>query len=136
MAKRNLAPRSKRPDSEESELPELGNEPFSQPGVYYVDPANEGIDEIEEGPPIQATLPRRRGLEAVEDALRLESFPIERSNIDYSVGDMEVEDGRGGWIEINVLTDQLKDDRYNTLEDAMGALIAARDLLARRRVAS
>ena len=39
---------------------------------------------------------RVRGLRAVAEALRSEDFPMDRQGIDYAVGNIEVENGRGG----------------------------------------
>ncbi len=49
-------------------------------------------------------------------ALRAESFPMDISNIDYAVGDFEVEDGMGSYIPVRDLTDFLMEDTYEEPE--------------------
>jgi len=63
-----------------------------------------------------------RGMKWVVEALRLEDFPMDRQAIDYSVGDIEVEDGRGGLVPVRLLTDQLRPGEFVSAEDVVRAL--------------
>jgi 4a-hydroxytetrahydrobiopterin dehydratase len=49
-------------------------------------------------------------------ALRAESYPLDVANVDYAVGDMEVEDGSGSYIPVRDLTDFLMQDTYDDSE--------------------
>lgn len=48
-----------------------------------------------------------RGMRAVVEALRNEDFPMDLEGVNYSVGDIEVEDGKGGYVPVRQLTDML-----------------------------
>ncbi len=86
------------------------------------------IDEATEEP----TRPMR-GFESLAEAVRSEpddEFPMDRSGIDYGFGDIEVEDGKGGYLPVRDLTDTLPRDSY---DDAESVLKALREALDRRR---
>ena len=63
-----------------------------------------------------------RGFRAVAEALRLEDYPIDKVGINYAVGDIDVEDGQGGWTPVRALTDRMKRDRFSTAEEVIRAL--------------
>ena len=63
-----------------------------------------------------------RGMRYVVEALRLEDFPMGRHEIDYSVGDVEIEDGNGGFVPIRELTDKLGDRMFRSAEEVIKAL--------------
>jgi hypothetical protein len=74
-----------------------------------------------------------RGMQRLIQALRAESYPLDRSNIDYAVGDIDVEDGYGGYIPVRDLTDELPPGAsYDNAEDIFHALQA---ILNKRRKA-
>jgi hypothetical protein len=75
-------------------------------------------DEAAEGAP---------GMKAVEEALKLEDFPMMKGDIYYSVGDMEVEDGFGGAVPVRDLVDQLRREEFGSADEIMHALVAVRD---------
>jgi hypothetical protein len=63
-----------------------------------------------------------RGLRAVAEALRAEDFPMDRHAIDYSVGDIEVEDGHGGFLPVRQLTDQFGNKEFHSAEEVVRAI--------------
>ncbi len=63
-----------------------------------------------------------RGMRAVAEALRLEDFPEERMDIDYAVGDIEVEDGKGGYVPVRELTEDLRGRTFRSAEEVVRAL--------------
>jgi hypothetical protein len=66
-----------------------------------------------------------RGAQALVDAVRseaLEEFPMDHEGIDYAFGDLEVEDGTGGYVAVRDLTDHLKASRYDTADDLLRGL--------------
>lgn len=60
-----------------------------------------------------------RGMQTVAEALRGEDYPLDLEEINYSVGDIEVENGRGGWVAVRDLTEQFKREQFNSAEDVM-----------------
>jgi hypothetical protein len=76
-----------------------------------------------------------RGLSLVEDALSAEDFPMSRTDIDYSVGDIEIEDGRGGYIPIRQLTENMRREAFKSPDDVLRTLTAARDSLIKKKAA-
>ncbi len=48
-----------------------------------------------------------RGMQRLIRALRGEVYPLDRSGIDYAVGDIDVEDGSGGYVPVRDLTEEL-----------------------------
>jgi|GEM_PF-2544722 len=63
-----------------------------------------------------------KGWRIVVEALRLEDFPMSKTDVDYAVGDVEVEDGRGGIIPIRDLTDLVKKYEFSSAEDVTRTL--------------
>jgi 4a-hydroxytetrahydrobiopterin dehydratase len=55
-------------------------------------------------------------------ALRAESYPLDHSNIDYAVGDMEVEDGYGTYVPVRELTGFLMQESYENSESLIDDL--------------
>jgi hypothetical protein len=62
------------------------------------------------------------GIEAVADALRAEDFPMDKEGLAYSVGDIDVEDGRGGTIPVRVLLDRIEQDEFGSADIAIAAI--------------
>ncbi|MDR3607227.1 MAG: hypothetical protein P4M08_07600 [Oligoflexia bacterium] len=65
-----------------------------------------------------------QGFGAVQAALELEDFPMAKSDIDYSVGDIEVDDLSGGKVAVNIVTDYIPSRQYHSIEEVMRALRA------------
>jgi predicted metal-dependent hydrolase len=63
-----------------------------------------------------------RGFRYVTEALRLEDFPMGRHEIDYCVGDVEVEDGHGGYAPVRNLTDRFGDKLFGNAEEVIKVL--------------
>ncbi len=68
-----------------------------------------------------------RGIKTLEEALRLEDFPMTKADIDYSFGDIEVEDGRGGYIPVRQLTERFRRNEFSSPEEVLKAITASRD---------
>ncbi len=66
-----------------------------------------------------------RGIAAVEDALRAEDFPMDKQALAYSVGDIDVEDGRGGFVPVRVVLDAIRQDEFASAEAVVRAIRAA-----------
>lgn len=75
-----------------------------------------------------------RGMKAVAEALRLEDYPMDRETIDYTVGDVEVEDGAGGFVPVRDLTTLMPRQDYRSAEEIMRALHESAE--RRRRAAA
>ncbi len=73
-----------------------------------------------------------KGMRTVEETLMLEDFPMTKSEIDYSVGDIEVEDGMGNFIPVRLLTDRIRRDRFDSYMDVLRTLKAVRDAMAKK----
>jgi hypothetical protein len=71
-----------------------------------------------------------RGIRYAAEVLRVEDFPMGRHEIDYSVGDIEIENGDGEWIAIRELTDALGETQFTSAELVIRAL---REQLAQKR---
>lgn len=68
-----------------------------------------------------------RGIQAVEDSLKQEDFPMDRHAVDYAVGDIEIEDGRGGYLPVRDLTDKFGTRQFESWEEVVRELkLAAR----------
>jgi len=67
-----------------------------------------------------------QGIKTVREALKLEDFPMTTSDIDYAVGDIDIEDGHGGYIPVYELTERFENSEFNTLEEVVIALKKAR----------
>ncbi len=74
-----------------------------------------------------------RGFEAVRQALRYESFPAAKSELYYSIGDIEVEDGHGSFTPAREVLDNIGDMSFTTAEDLLAQMRSA--LRMRRRAA-
>jgi hypothetical protein len=60
-----------------------------------------------------------RGIQVVIDALRAESYPMELEEVNYNVGDIEVEDGHGGWVPVRQLTERFIRNRFYSAEEVV-----------------
>jgi hypothetical protein len=63
-----------------------------------------------------------KGMSTVLEALRAEDFPMSRADVDYAVGDVDVEDGRGGVVPVRQLTESVPSDRFESAEEVVRAL--------------
>ena len=79
------------------------------------------IDDAADNEPIRSL----HGMRTVREALRLEDFPMTRSEIDYAVGDIEVENGFERPIPVRLLTDHFQVDIFDSTERVIEALRAA-----------
>jgi len=57
-----------------------------------------------------------RGMARLIRALRAEHYPLDHSGIDYSVGDVEIEDGSGAYVPVRDLTTYLVQETYEDSE--------------------
>ena len=73
--------------------------------------------------PLDDTPPR--GFEALVDALAAEDFPMDKQGLAYSVGDLEIEDGRGGFVPIRIVLEGLDRDVFPSCDAAVRAIRAA-----------
>jgi hypothetical protein len=67
-----------------------------------------------------------QGLKTVKEALRLEDFPMTKMDIDYAVGDIDIENGKGGFIPVQELTELFDTDEFDSPEEVIHALKVAR----------
>jgi hypothetical protein len=70
------------------------------------------------------------GFEYLVDAVRAEpmdEFPMDRSAVDYSFGDIEIEDGHGGKVAVRDLSEHLKNEEFETPDEL---LLGMREALA------
>jgi hypothetical protein len=89
--------------------------------------ANREADQIDEAA-AEEPVRRLRGVNALVEAVRSEAweeFPMDHEAIDYSFGDIEVEDGHGGWLPVRDLTDHLVADRYGSADELLLGLSKA-----------
>jgi hypothetical protein len=63
-----------------------------------------------------------RGIKAVSAALELEDFPATKQDLYYSVGDIEIEDLNGRYLPVRKVLDQVSQNEFATVEDAIEAL--------------
>jgi hypothetical protein len=70
-----------------------------------------------------------RGIKTVFEALMEEDFPMDRAGINYCVGDIEIEDGKGGFIPVHKLTDRFPTGTKETFESPHEAIRALRSAL-------
>lgn len=63
-----------------------------------------------------------RGMSTLAQALRAESYPMDVHDIDYSVGDLEIQGGRGDWIAVRDLTERFERRDFASAEDVMAEL--------------
>jgi hypothetical protein len=66
-----------------------------------------------------------KGFKSVEEALRYESFPAAKSELYYSIGDIEVEDGHGGFVPARDLLDRVGTANFTAAEDVLSEMKAA-----------
>ncbi len=79
---------------------------------------------------------RIRGWEALADAVRsetLDEYPMDRHGVDYSFGDIELEDGRGGYVPVRDLTDRIEQNRFNDPAELLRCLREALDRFPREK---
>jgi len=67
-----------------------------------------------------------QGIKTVREALKLEDFPMSKSDVDYCVGDIDIEDGHGGFIPVYQLTERFKSDLFDSPDEIIIALKEAR----------
>jgi len=72
-----------------------------------------------------------RGIAAVADALRAEDFPMDKQGLAYSVGDIDVEDGRGGFVPVRVVLDAIAREEFPSADAAVRAIREAARRAAR-----
>jgi len=65
------------------------------------------------------------GLRAVVEKLRSEEFPMDKQDIDFSVGDMEVEDGLGSTIPVRRVTPFIEAQNFSAAEQVVRSLQGA-----------
>jgi len=63
-----------------------------------------------------------RGMSVVEEALRLERFPMSVQDVNYAVGDIELELGEGRFVPVRDLLDDTSDHRFKSVEEVVHAL--------------
>lgn len=68
-----------------------------------------------------------KGMSNVIQALRLEDFPMTRTDIDYSVGDMEIIISQGFSVPVRDLTDRFERDEFDSVEEIVEAFQQALD---------
>jgi hypothetical protein len=82
------------------------------------------IDEAAGEEPVRSL----RGTQALVEAVRSEAweeFPMDHEAIDYSFGDIELDDGKGGYVPVRDLTDHLSSDRYGSADELLLGLSEA-----------
>lgn len=62
------------------------------------------------------------GMHFVQEALRLEDFPIDIEGINYAVGDLDVFRPGGEHCAVRRLTDRLPQQSYASADEVVGAL--------------
>jgi hypothetical protein len=85
--------------------------------------ANPEADQIDEA--TDEPVRRMRGNLALVEAVRSEAweeFPMDHQAVDYSFGDIELEDGSGGYVPVRELTDHLARDRYGSADELLTGL--------------
>lgn len=63
-----------------------------------------------------------RGMQAVHDALKLEEYPATKQDINYAVGDIEVEDAKGGYLPVRMVLDNVGQSNFTNAEEVVSAL--------------
>jgi hypothetical protein len=69
----------------------------------------------------------RPALDTVTEALRAESFPMDKQGVAYAVGDLSVERSDGRCIPVRTVLDCIDADRFGSADEVAGALKAAVD---------
>lgn len=80
------------------------------------------VDEAASDEPVR----HMQGLKTVKEALRLEDFPMTREEIDYAVGDIDIEDRHGGFIPVYQLTEYFQQSQFENPAEVIHALKEAR----------
>ena len=62
------------------------------------------------------------GLEAVLGALQEESFPMDKEDLYYAVGDLAVTDAAGGILSVREVLDRLGKARFLSVDDVAQSL--------------
>jgi hypothetical protein len=65
------------------------------------------------------------GLEVVLGALQEESFPMEKDELYYAVGDLAVTDGAGRIFTVREMLDRVEKSRFQSVDDVADTLRAA-----------
>lgn len=68
---------------------------------------------------------RNARLKAVVETLRGEDFPMDKRDIDYSIGDMDLDGPDGTLVPVRDLTDRLERDSFSSPEEVMRSLQGA-----------
>ena len=75
-----------------------------------------GPDEQDEG-----------GLEAVLAALQEESFPMDKADLYYAVGDLALTDAVGRIVSVREVLDRIDTKRFDSVDDVAASLRSALD---------
>jgi hypothetical protein len=110
--KKNTQPHSK-PHSERKE---------KKASDLQIDHDADIIDEAASDEPVR----HMQGLKTVKEALRLEDFPMNREEIDYAVGDIDIDDRHGGYIPVYQLTEYFTTAQFESPQEVIDALKEAR----------
>lgn len=62
------------------------------------------------------------GLELIEDSLRVEDFPMTREDLDYAIGDVEVEDAQGRFVAVRRVLDVVPQREFATCDEVVSAI--------------
>jgi hypothetical protein len=62
------------------------------------------------------------GLEVVLGALQEESFPMEKEDLYYAVGDLALTDGAGRIVSVREVLDRLGKSRFQSVDDVAKSL--------------
>ncbi len=73
-----------------------------------------------------------RGIDTVAEALGAEDFPMNKQDVAYSVGDIEVEDSRGRSVPVRIVLDAIDQEEFATAEGVIHAIRAALDRAGHR----
>jgi hypothetical protein len=63
-----------------------------------------------------------KGIRVVSQALEEEDFPGDKSDLAYSVGDIEVADTEGQYFPVRDILDCIEQDEFKSAEDAVQAI--------------
>lgn len=63
-----------------------------------------------------------RGLNVVEEALRMEDFPMTTDAVNYAVGDVEIDDGKGHFVPVRDLLDKVDKNSFENADEVVQAL--------------
>lgn len=62
------------------------------------------------------------GIELISEALRVEDFPMTREDLDYAVGDVEVEDTQGRFIAVRRVLDAVPQREFSTADEVVESI--------------